>query len=74
MELTTIIYEKKGPVAYVTLNRPEKLNAMNDTLHLELSDVWADFRDDASLQVAILSGKGRCFCAGADLSGGTPDE
>ena len=73
MELTTIIYEKKGAIAYVTLNRPEKLNAMNEVLHRELADVWVDFREDASLKVAILSGKGRCFCAGADLSGGAPE-
>jgi len=74
MNLTTIVYEKKGHVAYVTLNRPEKLNAMNAVLHQELSEVWADFRDDNSLRVAILSGNGRCFSAGADLSGGAPAE
>ncbi len=73
MDFETIIYEKKGLIAYVTLNRPEKLNAMNDTLHRELSEAWADFRDDDSLRVAILSGKGRCFSAGADLSGGAPE-
>ena len=74
MELTTIIYEKKDAIAYVTLNRPDKLNAMNDVMHQELGRVWADFRDDPKLRVAILSGKGRCFSAGADLSGGTPDK
>lgn len=72
MELTTIIYEKKGQVAYVTLNRPEKLNAMNEVLHRELAMVWEDFRDDNCLRVAILSGNGRCFSAGADLSAGAP--
>ena len=74
MELTTIVYEKKGPIAYVTLDRPDKLNAMNETMHRELGEAWADFRDDDSLKVAILSGNGRCFSAGADLSGGVPDE
>ncbi len=73
MQLSTTIYEKKGHVAYVTLNRPEKLNAMDDTMHRELAEIWADFRDDTTLRVAILSGKGRCFSAGADLSGGTPE-
>ncbi|NQV58380.1 MAG: enoyl-CoA hydratase/isomerase family protein [Alphaproteobacteria bacterium] len=72
MELTTIEYEKKGAIAYVTLNRPDKLNAMNEALHNELARVLADFRDDPDLRVAILSGKGRCFSAGADLSGGAP--
>ena len=72
MDLTTIEYQKKGAIAYVTLNRPDKLNAMNEVLHDELARVWADFRDDGELRVAILSGKGRCFSAGADLSGGAP--
>ena len=74
MDFETIIYEKKGGVAYVTLNRPEKLNAMNETLHEELAEAWADFNADDELRVAILSGKGRCFSAGADLSGGAPDD
>ena len=73
MDLSTVLYEKKGHIAYVTLNRPEKLNAMNDILHAELASVWQDFQHDSSLRVAILSGKGRCFSAGADLSGGAPD-
>jgi enoyl-CoA hydratase len=74
MNLETIDYEKKGGVAYVTLNRPKKLNAMNALLHQELARAWADFRDDPELRVAILSGRGRCFSAGADLSGGAPTE
>ena len=74
MQLTTVIYEKKEAIAYVTLNRPDKLNAMDMTMHEELGTVWADFRDDPKLRVAILSGKGRCFSAGADLSGGAPSE
>jgi len=74
MEMTTVEYEKKGAIAYVTLNRPEKLNAMNDVMHLELGEVWSDFRDDDSLRVAILTGNGRCFSAGADLSSGAPTE
>jgi len=74
MNLTTIEYEKRGGIAHVRLNRPEKLNAMNATMHAELGEVWEDFRDDENLQVAILSGNGRCFSAGADLSGGAPSE
>jgi enoyl-CoA hydratase/carnithine racemase len=68
MELTTIQYEKKGAIAYVTLNRPDKLNAMNNQMHEELGNVWQDFRDDPDLRVAILSGNGKCFSAGADLN------
>ncbi len=70
MDYETIQYQKKGHVAYVTLNRPDKLNAMNAQMHRELANAWEDFRDDDRLLVAILSGNGRCFSAGADLSGG----
>jgi enoyl-CoA hydratase/carnithine racemase len=74
MKLKFIDYEKKDAIAYVTLNRPDKLNAMNAQVHDELAWIWTNFRDDAELRVAILSGKGRCFCAGADLSGGAPQD
>ena len=72
--METVTYETQGHIAYVTLNRPDKLNAMNDVLHRELADAWAAFRDDDDLRVAILSGKGRCFSAGADLTGGAPEK
>lgn len=74
MNLSTVEYEKRDAVAYVRLNRPDKLNAMNATMHEELGKVWEDFRDDRQLRVAILSGNGRCFSAGADLSGGAPED
>jgi enoyl-CoA hydratase/carnithine racemase len=74
LKLTVVDYEKREGIAYVTLNRPDKLNAMNAEMHGELGQVWADFRDDADLRVAILSGRGRCFSAGADLSSGAPTE
>lgn len=73
MDLTTVEYEKRGYIAYVTLNRPDKLNAMNAAMHRELGEVWQDFQNDPALRAAILSGNGRCFSAGADLSGGAPD-
>jgi enoyl-CoA hydratase/carnithine racemase len=62
-----IIYEKKEHVAQIKLNRPESLNAINRSLADELIKVWIDFRDDKNLWVAILSGEGKSFCAGADL-------
>lgn len=73
MSLSTIEYEKKDAVAYVTLNRPDKLNAMNQQMHDDLAWAWADIRDDPAVKAAILSGNGRCFSAGADLSGGAPE-
>lgn len=72
MELDYVDYRKEDAIARVTLNRPEKLNAMNEQMHQELAQAWGDFRDDPALRVAILSGNGRCFSAGADLSYGAP--
>src|SRR5947208_151608 len=63
----TILYEKRGPVCYITLNRTEKLNAANDTMVEELDDAFFEFDADEQLQVAILSGAGRAFCSGADV-------
>lgn len=60
-------YEKKNRIAYVTLNRPEALNALDDELNDELWDVWRDFSDDPAVDVAILTGAGKAFCADADL-------
>lgn len=49
------------------MNRPTALNALDDELNDELTNVWADFSKDDSVDVAILTGEGRAFCAGADL-------
>lgn len=65
--MKNVIYEKKNRIAYVTLNRPEALNALDDELNNELWGTWDDFARDESLDVAILTGAGRAFCAGADL-------
>ncbi len=64
-----IIYEKKGRIAYITLNRPDAMNALDATTFSELSEAWTDVRDDDNVWVAILSGAGeKAFCAGADLT------
>ncbi|MCI0438451.1 MAG: enoyl-CoA hydratase-related protein [Chloroflexi bacterium] len=63
-----IIYEKKGRIAYITINRPERLNALHPPANLELHDAFSDFRDDPDVWVAILTGTGeRAFSAGNDL-------
>jgi enoyl-CoA hydratase/carnithine racemase len=67
MDFETVIYEKKGATAFITMNRPESLNALNVQMHEDLGAVWADFRDDDDLRIAIITGAGRAFCAGADL-------
>lgn len=65
--MTKVLYEKRNRIGYVTLNRPDALNALDDGLNDELWDVWSDFAADGSLDVAILTGAGNAFCAGADL-------
>lgn len=65
--MSVAIYEKRERIAYVTLNRPDAMNALDDTLNEALWSIWADFEDDPEVDVAILSGNGRAFCAGADL-------
>lgn len=63
-----VLFEKKGPIAYVTINRPERLNACDFETYERLADVWQEFRDDPSLRVGILTGSGeRAFCAGSDI-------
>jgi len=63
----TVDYVKKDKIAYITLNRPEARNALDpDTLEA-LGNTWIDFRDDPSVLVALITGVGNSFCAGADL-------
>ena len=65
--LETIRYEKRDRMAFVTLNRPDAKNAIDLAMHDELCRIWRDVRDDDQVDVAILSGVGDAFCAGADL-------
>ncbi|MCW8085461.1 enoyl-CoA hydratase/isomerase family protein [Sabulicella glaciei] len=59
--------ETRGQVLVVRLNRPERLNALNHEMREELARIWSGFRRDAGLEVAILTGTGRGFCAGEDM-------
>ncbi|MFQ5453689.1 MAG: enoyl-CoA hydratase-related protein [Candidatus Zixiibacteriota bacterium] len=68
MNLSTIKYEKKNQVAYVTFNRPEIHNAFNATLIKELLCLFEDIDKDDELRVVVLTGAGKSFCAGADLN------
>jgi enoyl-CoA hydratase len=56
-------------VATVTLNRPDRLNAVTSRLHHELENIWLDLASDRDVNAIILTGAGRAFCAGADLGG-----
>lgn len=51
----------------VTLNRPDSLNAINDVMHRELRDLYARIADDAEVEVVVITGAGRGFCAGGDF-------
>jgi enoyl-CoA hydratase/carnithine racemase len=68
MEYTQIIYEVDDNVATVTLNRPDKLNAFTGTMMYELIDAFDQVDADDDVRAVIITGAGRGFCAGADLS------
>lgn len=60
-------YRREERIAYITLNRPEKLNAFSDEMSLALFNALYQFYDDEEAWVAIVSGNGRAFCSGADV-------
>src|SRR5277367_587166 len=66
--LQNLLYEKKGSIAYVTINRPKVMNALNTQTWTELQAAFTDARDDADIRGVILTGAGRAFIAGADIS------
>ena len=68
MSYDYVIYEKKGHIAYVTINRPEVMNALHYDANVELSAAFDDFKQDEESWVAIVTGAGnRAFSAGNDL-------
>ena len=67
--LANAVYEKRGPIAYVTVNRPKVMNALNKATWADLRTVFEDARDDAAVRGVILTGAGdKAFIAGADIS------
>jgi len=74
----TLSVEKHDRIAVVTLNQPDKLNAIGEDMHTELENVWPALADDADVNVIVLTGAGKAFSAGGDIKGmiarfGTPD-
>ncbi len=63
----TVLYERDGHVATITYNRPEAMNAVNGELRRDLNAAWEQLRTDDDAWVAIVTGAGKAFCAGADL-------
>jgi methylglutaconyl-CoA hydratase len=68
MNYKTLVYTKKDDVVTVTLNRPDVHNAMNEVLINELTECFRQLTTDDSVVVVVLTGNGKSFCAGADLS------
>lgn len=82
MSFEYIIYERKGPIAYITLNRPEKLNALNAGLMTEFREAVGVVDADTEIRALIITGAGRAFSSAFDIqnsnhsidpSSGTPD-
>jgi enoyl-CoA hydratase len=68
LALANALYEKKGSIAYVTVNRPKVLNALNTSTWADLQTAFEDAKADASVLGVILTGAGKAFIAGADIS------
>ena len=68
MDFKTIIFEKLDGIAMVTLNRPDKLNAIDNVMLLEIVKVIDDAREDDDIRVLIITGAGKAFSSGADVT------
>jgi 2-(1,2-epoxy-1,2-dihydrophenyl)acetyl-CoA isomerase len=68
MSYQNILFQSEGGIARITLNRPDRLNSFTDAMHAELRDALEHVKGDDSLRVLLLTGAGRGFCAGQDLS------
>ena len=63
----TLLVEQDESVLTITLNRPERLNAVDRTMHLELEEVFGEVAYDASVSAVVVTGSGRGFCSGGDV-------
>jgi 2-(1,2-epoxy-1,2-dihydrophenyl)acetyl-CoA isomerase len=68
MDYQTILVEKKDGIAKITLNIPKKLNPLNLEMREELQDVFFKLQSDKPVKVVVITGAGRAFCAGGDIS------
>ena len=69
----TILYERRGRVGLITLNRPQKLNAWNPQMEVEFIDAVSSASSDREVGALVVTGAGRAFCAGGDISGWSQD-
>ncbi|WP_169544030.1 enoyl-CoA hydratase-related protein [Sneathiella aquimaris] len=67
----TVTFERKDQVAYVTIRRPERMNAIDSTAEAQLEKIWTEIEQDETLRCVVLTGEGeKAFCAGADMKSG----
>jgi 2-(1,2-epoxy-1,2-dihydrophenyl)acetyl-CoA isomerase len=69
MQFDTLLFERRDGIAHVTLNRPDRLNALNFALIADLRAAALAIEADSEIRAVVLGGSGRAFCAGADLVG-----
>jgi enoyl-CoA hydratase/carnithine racemase len=74
MVSNTVVLSKEDYIAIITLNRPERLNAFNRQMEEELIEALAGVREDKNIRVMVLTGAGRAFCSGGDVSENMADE
>jgi len=65
---TVVKYEIDGPIARITMNNPQSLNALNRTMLAELTSAFQDADDDPDVKIIVLTGSGKAFCAGGDIA------
>src|SRR6058998_2481288 len=63
----TFLYEQRDGIGTITLNRPERLNAITFEVYRELTDFFATLRDEKAARVIVITGAGRAFCSGGDV-------
>ncbi len=71
--MSVLLFDREGPLVTLTLNRPDRLNAVNVELHEALAKAWDDIEGDDSIRAVLLTGSGRGFCPGQDLSDRDPE-
>ena len=73
-EYSTVLYEVEGNIARITMNRPDNLNGITNTMMRELYETTGRAAEDPDVRVVLLTGAGRGFCPGADLKAYSSDE
>ena len=71
--MTDVLYERRGSIAWITINRPEARNVLGPRAFVEMADAWDAAREDSGVRVVVLTATGeRDFCCGGDLGGLIP--